>query len=214
MRSLLAEFIGTFCLVFVGTGAIIINDFSNGAITPLGISLTFGLIVMVLIYALGDISGAHFNPAVTIAFWKAKRFPGGSVFPYIGSQFLGGILGSLLLRYLFPDHPTLGATLPGMPLNRPFIFEIFLTALLILVILNVTTGSKEKGLWAGLAIGGTVGVEALFAGPISGASMNPVRSLAPALVSGHYFGIWIYLIAPLIAAFLIPYFYRLLHRLI
>lgn len=212
LRVLLSELIGTFCLVFVGTCAIVINDFSHGALTHLGVSLVFGLVVMVLIHALGDISGAHFNPAVTLGYWVAKRFPTNHLLPYILTQISGAILASSLLKIVFPLHPTLGATIPTLPLIRSFCFELFLTTLLILVILNVTTGSKEKGLWAGIAIGGTVGLEALFAGPITGASMNPVRSIAPAIVSGHYFGIWIYIISPVLAAFIAPALHWFLQR--
>lgn len=210
MRIYLSEAIGTFFLVFAGTGAIIVNDLSQGAITHAGIAMTFGLIVTVLIYALGDISGAHFNPAVTFGFWVAKRFPGRRVLPYFGSQLFGALLASLLLKFLFPTHLTLGTTLPQGPLVQSFILECLLTCLLALVILNVTSGAKEKGLLAGVAIGGTVGLEALFAGPICGASMNPFRSLAPALVSHHLNGIWIYLVAPFIGAILAVGLHQLL----
>ena len=196
MRRPLAEFLGTFFLVFAGTGAIVINDASHGAITHVGIALTFGLVVMAMIYTLGDISGAHLNPAVTLGFWLARRFPGCDIPIYLLSQITGAVAASLTLRLLFPTHPTLGSTLPAGPVAQSFTLETILTAMLMLTILRVSTGAKEKGITAALAIGGIIALEALFAGPICGASMNPARSLAPALVSGHTEHLWIYLLAP------------------
>ena len=201
-RACFAEFLGTAALVFAGTGAIVINDVSGGAITHVGVAMTFGLIVLAMIYTLGDISGAHLNPAVTLAFWRARRFEGARVLPYIGSQLGGALLASGLLRALFPTHVTLGATLPAGSAAQSFILETVLTALLMFVILNVSTGSKEKGITAGIAIGGVILLEAMFAGPICGASMNPARSLAPALVSGNLGAVWIYLLAPVLGAWL------------
>ena len=200
MRKLIAEFIGTFALVFAGTGAIVINDVSQGAITHVGIALTFGLVVLAMIYTLGDISGAHLNPAVSLGFWVARRFPGSAVGLYVTSQSAGALAASLLLRLLFPSHSTLGATLPAGSQWQSFILEFVLTFLLMFVILNVSTGAKEKGITAGIAIGSVIGLEAMFAGPICGASMNPARSLAPALVSGHLTGLWLYLLAPITGA--------------
>ena len=202
MKKYIAEFLGTFALVFAGTGAIVINDVSNHAITHVGIALTFGLVVMAMIYTVGDVSGAHLNPAVTIGFWMARRLERGLVLPYIVSQCLGGIAASALLRLLFLRHSTLGATLPSGPAWQSFVLELVLTFLLMLVILNVSTGAKEKGITAGIAIGAVIGLEALFAGPICGASMNPARSLAPALVSAHIQSLWIYLAAPVLGAVL------------
>ncbi|KAA3597014.1 MAG: MIP family channel protein [Calditrichaeota bacterium] len=202
MKKYLAEVLGTFGLVFAGTGAIVINDFSQGAITHVGIALTFGLIVMAMIYSVGDISGAHLNPAVTIGFWVAKRFPAKEIFPYILSQLIGAFLASGLLWFVFPEHPNLGATLPALTLAQVFVFELILTFFLMFVIINVSTGAKEKGLMAGVAIGATVALEALFAGPVTGASMNPARSIAPALVSGNLTGLWVYIVAPIIGAYL------------
>lgn len=202
MRKYIAEFIGTFALVFAGTGAIIINDVSGGVITHVGIALTFGLVVMAVIYAIGDISGAHLNPAVSFGFWVSRRFPGRSVLPYIISQCSGALLASLTLRLLFMEHPTLGSTLPAGPAAQSFVMEIILTGFLIFVILNVSSGAKEKGLMAGIAVGAVVGLEALFAGPISGASMNPARSLAPALLSGNLNALWIYITAPILGSYL------------
>lgn len=200
MKRLVAEFLGTFSLVFAGTGAIVINEVSGGAITHVGIALTFGLIVLAMIYSYGDISGAHFNPAVTIGFWLARRFPGAEVLPYLGSQVLGGIAASACLRLLFPGNKLLGATLPAGSETQSFVLETILTFILMQTILNVSTGAKEKGITAGIAVGALIGLEALFAGPICGASMNPVRSFAPALVSGHFDHLWLYLTAPVLGA--------------
>jgi len=206
-----AELIGTFALVFCGTGAIVINEQTNGAVSHVGIAITFGLIVMAMIYSLGNISGAHLNPAVTIAFTFAGRFKLKQVFPYITSQLAGAFLASITLKYLFPSNETLGATLPAGTEMQSFILEFILTFFLMLVIINVATGSKEQGMFAGLAIGSTVLLEAMFAGPVSGASMNPVRSISPAIVSGHLEHLWIYIVAPTAgASFAIPVF-RILH---
>jgi aquaporin Z len=203
MRKLfLAEFFGTAALVFAGTGAIIINDVSGGAITHVGVAATFGLVVMAMINAFGDVSGAHFNPAVTLAFWAARRLEGARVLPYLAAQVSGALVASGLLRVLFPMNAKLGATLPAGAWHQSFVLEVVLTFLLMLVILSVSTGAKEKGITAGLAIGGVVLLEAMFAGPISGASMNPARSLAPALVSGQLGALWIYLLAPTLGALL------------
>jgi aquaporin NIP len=199
-KVLTAEFFGTFCLVFTGTGAIVINDFSNGAIGHVGIALTFGLIVMTMVYSLGDISGAHLNPAVTLGFWLAGRFPVGRVAPYIAAQFGGGIVASGFLFWMFPDHETLGATLPAISASGTLVFELLLTLILMMTILSVTTGAKEEGVTAALAVGGVVALEAMFAGPVTGASMNPARSLGPALVSGQLGDLWIYLVGPVVGA--------------
>lgn len=199
MKKYLAEGIGTFCLVFAGTGAIVINEVSGGTVTHVGIALTFGLVIMAMIYAIGDISGAHLNPAVTLGFWIARRLPGTSVAPYIASQIAGAFAASGLLRLLF-THKTLGATHPTGSVLQTFILETVLTAMLMFVILGVATGAKEKGILAGVAIGGVIAFEALFAGPISGASMNPARSLAPAVISGAIGDVWIYIAAPVLGA--------------
>jgi aquaporin NIP len=200
MKKLLAESIGTFALVFAGTGAIVINDVSNGGITHVGIALTFGLIILAMIYAVGDISGAHLNPAVTSAFWLSGRFPFQQVLPYITAQCAGAFAASGVLRFLFPAHSTLGTTLPAESAMQSFVLEFILTFLLMFVILNVSTGAKEKGITAGIAVGAVIALEAMFAGKISGASMNPARSLAPAMVSGHLESLWIYLTAPFAGA--------------
>lgn len=202
MKKLTAEFLGTFTLVFAGTGAIIINDLSSGAITHLGIALTFGLVVMTMIYTYGDISGAQMNPAVTAALAAAGRQAWRSVPGYITAQSLGAITASLTLKLLFPNHPALGTTKPTGTDMQSFILEVILTAILMLTILKVSRGAKDKGITAAIAIGGVVGMEALFAGPICGASMNPARSLAPALVSGQMQHLWLYLGATTLGALL------------
>jgi aquaporin NIP len=212
MSKYLAELLGTFALVFCGTGAVIIDQEFNGAVSHVGIAFTFGLIIMAMIYALGDISGAHMNPAVTIAFTLAKRFPLKQVPAYLISQLAGAFLASLTLRFLFPGNEILGTTLPAGSEMQSFVLEFLLTFFLMLVIINVATGSKEQGMFAGLAIGSTVLLEAMFAGPVCGASMNPARSLSPAFVSGHLEHLWIYIAAPVAgAAFAIPVF-QLLHQ--
>ena len=202
MRKYIAELIGTFALIFCGTGAIIINQESGGAITHVGIAITFGLIVTTMIYTIGDISGAHLNPAVTIAFCIAKEFPIKDILPYIVSQGIGAVLASFTLHILFPTNIELGATLPTGSDLQSFILEVILTFILMFVILRVAKGSKEQGIFAGLAIGSVVLLEAMFAGPICGASMNPIRSLAPAIVSGHLEHLWVYLLAPVLGAIL------------
>lgn len=202
MRKYFAELIGTFALVFCGTGAIIINQEFGGVITHVGIAISFGLIVAVMIYSIGDISGAHLNPAVTIAFGVSKSFPVKEILPYIISQGIGAFMATLILKFLFPANDALGSTMPsGLPMQS-FIMELILTFILMFVILHVAKGSKEQGMFAGLAIGGTVLLEAMFAGPVSGASMNPIRSLAPAIISGHLEHLWVYLLAPVTGAVL------------
>jgi len=200
MKKYLAEFLGTFALVFAGTGAIVINDVSGGTVSHVGVALTFGLVVLAMIYTLGDISGAHLNPAVTFGFFAARRLPGREVLPYVASQCLGAFAASATLRLLFPQHSTLGSTIPAGPAAQSFVLETILTALLMFVILGVSTGAREKGITAGIVVGSVIALEALFAGPICGASMNPARSLAPALVSGKIGSLWIYLLAPLLGA--------------
>ena len=200
MRKYYAEVIGSFALVFCGTGAIVVNQETSGTISHVGIAVTFGLIVMVMIYALGPISGAHLNPAVTIGFSIARRFPSRLIAPYILSQITGALLASATLKLLFSDNEFLGATMPSGSPIQSFALEMILTFFLMLVIIHVATGSKEQGMFAGLAIGSTILLEAMFAGPICGASMNPARSLSPAVVSRHYEHLWIYLTAPVAGA--------------
>jgi len=201
-KRYIAEAIGTFALVFCGTGAIVINEFTGGTVTHVGVAVTFGLIVMGMIYAFGDISGAHLNPAVTIAFAYAKKFPWREVPAYCISQIAGAFLASGILLFLFPENELIGTTLPQIDVMKVFVLEIILTFFLMLVIINVSTGSKEIGVIAGIAIGGIVLLEAMFAGPITGASMNPARSISPAVVSGHLEHLWLYIVAPIIGALL------------
>ncbi len=201
MKKYIAEFMGTFALVFAGTSAIVINDISGGVITHIGIAMVFGLVVAAMIYALGDISGAHINPAVTVGFWHAGRIPGKEASFYIISQIAGAISASLIVYLLFSTHQTLGATLPAGSWTQSFILEVILTFILMFTIINIATGSKEKKIMAGVAIGAVVGLGSLFAGPISGASMNPARSLAPAIVSGNIADVWIYILAPLVGVY-------------
>jgi aquaporin Z len=180
-RPLVAEALGTFALVFAGTGALVIDGVSGGAVGHVGIALTFGCVVMAMIHAFGDVSGAHINPAVTLGFVSAGRFPARRALGCIASQCAGALLASLALALLFPGPGELGGTRPAGSAAQSFVLEGVLTALLMLVILRVSSGAKEQGLLAGAAVGAVVAMEALFAGPISGASMNPARSPAPAL---------------------------------
>jgi aquaporin NIP len=212
LRKFLSELLGTFAMVFAGTGAIVINAESGGAITHLGVALTFGLVVLAMIYTLGDVSGAHLNPAVTLAFAVAGLFPYLSVLLYIAAQFSGALLASITLRFLFPQNTNLGATIPaGLPMQS-FALEIILSAILMFVILNVSQGSKEKGITAGIVVGSVIALEALFAGPICGASMNPARSLGPAIVSGHLEHLWIYLAAPVLGMLVAIPLYRVVRN--
>lgn len=210
-KKLLAEFIATFILMFCGTGAIIIYH-QTGAPSHAGICAVWGAVVLSLIYGFGEISGCHINPAVTIAFWVAKRFPANEILPYIAAQAAGAFGASALLNYLFPGDPTLGATLPYGSAMQSFIIEIVLMFFLMLVVLNVSTGAKEKGITAAMAIGSVVGLEAMFAGPITGASMNPIRSLAPAIISGHTEHLWVYIAAPLLGAVLAVLTHNVLYK--
>jgi aquaporin NIP len=210
MKKYFAEFIGTFALVFCGTGAIIINNETHGVISHAGIAVTFGLIVAAMIYSLGNISGAHLNPAVTIGFWAAKTFPGKEILPYILAQLAGAFFASGILKLMFPADIFMGTTLPKNSEMQSWVLELILTFILMLVILNVAKGSKEQGMFAGLAIGSVVLLEAMFAGPICGASMNPARSLAPAIVSGHAEHLWIYLTAPFAGSVIAVFTWKIL----
>ena len=202
MKNYISEFIGTFAMIFCGTGAMTINEVTGGDVTHVGIGITWGLIVMAMIYAFGEISGAHFNPAVSIAFAYAKKFSWKEVPKYIFFQVAGAFAASLLLVWLFPKSELLGATIPTVDVWRGFVLELILTFFLMVVIINVSTGSKEVGMMAGIAIGSVVLLEALFAGPITNASMNPARSLAPNIVSGNIKELWLYILAPIIGALL------------
>jgi aquaporin NIP len=211
-KKIVAEFTGTYILIFCGTGAIIIDQVTNGAVTHVGVAVTFGLVVMSLIYTLGDISGAHMNPAVSIAFVVAKRFSIKQLLPYIFGQVAGAIAASFTLKFLFPSNVLLGATLPAGSDLQSFVLELLLTFFLMFVIINVATGNKEVGMFAGLAIGSVVLLEAMFAGPICGASMNPARSIGPAVVSMHLEHLWIYMTAPVIGALLSIFLWNFLKK--
>ena len=189
-------------MIFCGCGAMTINEVTGGTVTHVGIGLTWGLIVMVMIYAFGETSGAHFNPAVTIAFAYAKKFAWKEVPKYIIVQILGAFVASGILLFLFPESEFLGSTIPKVDVWRAFVLELLLTFFLMVTIINVSTGSKEIGVIAGIAIGGVVLLEAIFAGPITNASMNPARSLGPNIVSGNIEGLWLYLVAPVLGALL------------
>lgn len=199
-RKCLAEFVGTFCLVFAGTAAAVANHVTGGQVTHVGVSLTWGLIVMAMIYALGNISGAHLNPAVTVGFFLARRADWKLLIAYLPCQFAGAIAASAVVLFLFGNHASLGATLPANGVWQAFGMEIVLTGILIFVALCVATAGKDVGTMAGIAVGGVVALEALLGGPISGASMNPARSLAPALLSGNCTALWVYWAAPLLGA--------------
>lgn len=210
-RRLAAEAFGTFCLVFAGTGAIVVDDVTGGGVSHIGVGLTFGLVVLAMIQSLGDVSGCHINPAMTIGFWAAGRFAGRSVLPYVASQCGGAVAASLVLRAMFPDADGLGVTTPADGPLQSFWLELLLTLMLMVVVLSVSVGSRERGLLAGITIGGVIALEAIFAGPICGASMNPARSIAPALVSGRFDDLWIYCAGPLGGALLGVLVWRVIH---
>jgi aquaporin NIP len=198
-RALVAEAIGTFALVFAGCGAIMV-DAKTGALGHLGVAFSFGLVIMVMIYAVGHISGAHFNPAVTLAFTLTRHFPWTRAATYWGAQLVGALLAAALLRGSLGDLAHVGATLPSGSQGQAFLWELVLTFFLMLVIMAVATDSRAVGEAAAIAIGGTVGLDALFGGPITGASMNPARSIGPAVVSGDLHALWLYILAPAVGA--------------
>lgn len=203
MKKYFAEFLATFCLIFLGTGAVIVesNAVYGGNMQLGGIAMLWGITVAGMIYAFGSISGAHMNPAVTITFWMVKLFKTRDVLPYIFSQLLGAFAASLTLRGIFPTDRLLGTTHPAIDPMTAFTIEIFLAFMLMLVVLFTSQGSKETGILSGLAVGGIIMVEVLFAGPLTNASMNPTRSLAPAIASLNFKDIWIYLTAPFMGMF-------------
>ena len=193
----LAEGLGTFMLVLVGCGAIAAASL-YGVPGHLGISLAFGLVVMAVIYAIGDVSGAHINPAVSVAFWLAGRLSAKALVPYVLAQCAGAVVACVLLVFLFGPDASLGVTTPLLGPWRSLVLEIVISFILMFVILNVATGHKEKGIMAGIAVGGAVGLLALFAGPATGASMNPARSLGPAVASLDISHLWLYFLAPVV----------------
>ena len=198
-RALAAEAIGTFALVFAGAGAVVV-DAKTGALGHVGVSLVFGLVIMVMIYAVGHVSGAHFNPAVTFAFSLSRHFPWRRAVGYWAAQVTGAILAAALLRSSLGNIAHLGATLPAGSQGQSFLWEVVLTFFLMFVIMAVATDTRAFGEAAAIAVGGTVALDALFGGPVSGASMNPARSLGPALVSGNLHALWLYIVAPPLGA--------------
>jgi MIP family channel proteins len=199
MRSVVAEAVGTFALVFAGAGAIVV-DARTHALGHVGVAIVFGLVIMAMIYAVGHVSGAHFNPAVTFAFALTRHFPWTRTVVYWGAQVTGAILAAALIRTSLGTDAHLGATLPSGSQGQSFVWELVLTFLLMFVIMAVATDTRAVGEAAAIAIGGTVGLDAMFGGPISGASMNPARSIGPALVGGDLHALWLYILAPLIGA--------------
>ena len=200
-RRCLAEALATFVLVFAGCGAIVADAVYGGALGTVGVSLVFGLIIMAMIYATGHLCGAHINPAVTVAFTITRHFPGRDAVAYIGAQLAGAAIAALVLLAIWPDKPAdLGATLPSVGVGSAFVYELILTAFLMFVIMAVATDTRAVGASAAIAIGGTVGLDALFGGPVTGASMNPARSFGPALASGEWHQFWIYLAGPMLGA--------------
>ena len=197
--ALYGEFLGTYAMVFCGTAAMAVNEV-NGSISHVGVAITWGLIVMAMIYAFGELSGAHFNPAVTVGFALSGRFAWKNVPIYIVMQIIAATLASVTVKYLLPESEFIGASIPSIDATRAFVLETILTFILMIVIIHISTGSKEIGLVAGLAVGSVILLEAMFAGPLTNASMNPARSLGPALVSGHVQPLWIYLTAPFLGA--------------
>ncbi|HET7121660.1 MAG TPA: aquaporin [Solirubrobacterales bacterium] len=210
IRRAAAEGIGVFALVFAGCGAIVTNAEHTGSLGNVGIALVFGLVIMAMIYATGHLSGAHLNPAVTLAFSLTRHFPRREAVAYLGAQVLGALVAAALLAAIWPSQPAaLGTTLPSVGAGSAFAYEVVLTAFLMFVIIAVATDTRAVGAAAAIAIGGTVGLDALFGGPVTGASMNPARSLGPALVAGELHDLWIYLLAPPLGAALGALAYQL-----
>ena len=205
-----AEAIGTFALVFAGCGAIVTNAVHGGTLGAVGVSLVFGLVIMAMVYATGHLSGAHLNPAVTLAFTLTRHFPGREAVAYIAAQLLGAMTAAVLLLAVWPSTPAdLGTTLPSVGIGSAAVYEVVLTAFLMFVIMAVATDTRAVGAGAAIAIGGTVGLDALFGGPVTGASMNPARSIGPAIASGNLHDLWLYIAAPIVGAALGALAYQL-----
>ena len=208
-RRAAAEGLAAFALVFAGCGAVVANSEYDAALGAVGVSLAFGLVIMVMVYATGHLSGAHINPAVTVAFTLSRHFPGRDAAAYIVAQVLGATCGALVLLAVWPDQPgNLGATVPSVGLGSALVYEIVLTAFLMFVIMAVATDTRAVGAAAAIAIGGTVGLDALFGGPVTGASMNPARSFGPALAAGEWTDFWIYVVGPVLGAMLGAFAYQ------
>ena len=208
-RALVAEAVGTFALVFAGCGAIMV-DAKTGALGQVGIAISFGLVIMVMIYALGHVSGAHLNPAVTFSFALTRHFPRRHILPYWSAQLAGALIAAALLCGSLGNLAHVGATYPSGSDGQAFLWEVVLSFFLMLVIMAVATDTRAVGEAAAIAIGGTVGLDAMFGGPITGASMNPARSLGPGIIAGDLHAIWIYLLAPIIGASLAAVTYTFL----
>ncbi len=209
-RRAAAEGLAAFALVFAGCGAIVADSVYGGALGTVGIALVFGLVIMTMVYAVGHLSGAHINPAVTVAFTLTRHFPAREAAVYVSAQLAGAVLGALLLAAVWTDHPAeLGATVPSVGSGSALAYETALTALLMFVIMAVATDTRAVGAAAAIAIGGVIGLDALFGGPVTGASMNPARSFGPALVSGEWSQLWIYLLGPVAGAALGAIAYQL-----
>jgi MIP family channel proteins len=201
LRRTTAEALAAFALVFAGCGAIVADVRYEGALGAVGVSLAFGLVIMVMVYAIGHLSGAHINPAVTIAFTLSRHFPPRDAAAYVAAQLAGATAGAVLLLAVWPDQPgDLGATVPSVGAGSAFVYEAVLTAFLMFVIMAVATDTRAVGAAAAIAIGGTVGLDALFGGPVTGASMNPARSFGPALAAGEWHDLWIYVVGPIAGA--------------
>src|SRR5687768_844070 len=209
-RRAVAEALAAFALVFAGCGAVVANSEYDAALGAVGVSLVFGLVIMVMVYATGHLSGAHINPAVTVAFTLSRHFPGRDAIAYIAGQLVGATAGALVLLAVWPDQPgDLGATVPSVGVGSALVYEIVLTAFLMFVIMAVATDTRAVGAAAAIAIGGTVGLDALFGGPVTGASMNPARSFGPALASGQWTDFWVYVVGPVTGAAIGAFAYQL-----
>ena len=208
-RRAAAEALAAFALVFAGCGAIVANDRYDGTLGAVGVSLVFGLIVMVMVYATGHLSGAHINPAVTVAFTVTRHFPTRDAVVYIAAQLLGASAGAFLLLAAWTDAPAdLGATVPSVDAGTALLYEAVMTAFLMFVIIAVATDTRAVGAGAAIAIGGTVGLDAVFGGPVTGASMNPARSFGPALAAGEWHDFWVYVLGPVLGAVLGAFAYQ------
>jgi aquaporin NIP len=200
-RRCLAETLGTFALVFAGCGAIVVNSERGGSLGAVGIAAAFGLVIMALVYATGHLSGAHVNPAVTLAFVTSRHFPARDALAYIPSQAVGAAGAAVALRVAWEGTPAnLGATVPSVGVGPALLYEFLMTALLMFVVMAVATDTAAVGAAAAIAIGGTVALDSLFGGGVTGASMNPARSFGPALVASEWTDFWIYLVAPVAGA--------------
>jgi aquaporin NIP len=209
-RRAAAEGLAAFALVFAGCGAVVADSQSDGGLGVVGIALVFGLVIMVMVYATGHLSGAHINPAVTVAFTLTRHFPARDAVAYVAAQLAGAVTGALLLLAIWTAQPAaLGATVPSVGTGSALVYEIVLTAFLMFVIMAVATDTRAVGAAAAIAIGGTVGLDALFGGTVTGASMNPARSFGPALAAGEWKSFWIYVVGPVLGALLGALAYQL-----